>query len=117
MKFLISEIQKEKIFKIIQSLIDVELRKIKNESEHVPNDEFEFYHSESNEVEKIKVKEIVDSENGMKVYVDFYVNSNRMVFEYLLGEIIYRLRKVFPKILLIHDETIDERDFGPGIDW
>jgi hypothetical protein len=54
---------------------------------------------------------------GLKVYVDIYVNYPRINFEELLNEIEARISDHFPNVEIIENEIIDERKFGPGIDW
>ena len=67
-------------------------------------------------VDKIVVDRVV-AINKIKVYVNIYRNSNRNDFDNLRAEIQYKLEDWFPNIELYVENIIDDRKFGPGIDW
>ena len=115
MKYIITESQVESLIKPIQRAIDVSLDKIRENSEEWGMGEMDELH-EINAIDKIKIDRI-ESGKVLKVYVNIYINYSRHEFENTLNEIEYRLRKQFPKINFIENEIIDERTYGPGIDW
>jgi len=53
----------------------------------------------------------------IKVYIDIYKSQNRSDFDNIKDEIQYRLEDLLPNIELEINDIIDERKFGPGIDW
>lgn len=115
MKFLITETQKNRLYSIIQKLIDSTLNQIREESEDWGLGEMEeLYELES--VDKIVIDNIV-SVDGIKVYVDIYKNSPRYVFDNIRAEIQYRIQDIIPNIKIFINDIIDERTSGPGIDW
>lgn len=115
MKFLITETQKNRLYSIIQKLIDSTLNQIREESEDWGLGEMEeLYELES--VDKIVIDNIV-SVDGIKVYVDIYKNSPRYVFDNIRAEIQYRIQDIIPNIKIFINDIIDERTSGSGIDW
>jgi hypothetical protein len=115
MKYLITESQLKKLYNPIQRAIDITFQKIKEESEDWGMDDIDAI-SQVDSVDKIKISNI-DMSGGLKVYVDIYVNYPRINFEELLNEIEARISDHFPNVEIIENEIIDERKFGPGIDW
>jgi hypothetical protein len=115
MRFIITESQKKQIDEIIQDLINSELESIQIESEDWGMGEMDEIH-EVQSVDKIVVDRVVTI-NKIKVYVNIHKNSNRYDFDNLRAEIQYRLERWFPKIELYVEDIIDDRKFGPGIDW
>jgi hypothetical protein len=67
-------------------------------------------------VDRIVVDRVV-SFDKIKVYINIYKNSNRNDFNNLRGEIQYKLEDWLPNIELYIENIIDDREFGPGIDW
>ena len=115
MRFIITESQKKQIDEIIQELINSELESIQIESEDWGMGERdEIYEVQS--VDKIVVDRVTTI-NKIKVYVNIYKNSNRYDFDNLRAEIQYRLERWLPNIELYIEDIIDDRKFGPGIDW
>jgi divalent metal cation (Fe/Co/Zn/Cd) transporter len=115
MKYLITESQLKKLHNPIQRAIDIALKNIKEESEDWGMDAI----SEINQVQsvdKIKVSNIDISER-LEVYVDIYINNTTHYFDDLINEIEARISEHFPNVEVIENEVIDERKFGPGIDW
>jgi hypothetical protein len=100
---------------IIQDLINSELESIQIESEDWGMGEMDEI-DEVQSVDKIVVDRVVTI-NKIKVYVNIYKNSNRYDFDNLRAEIQYRLERWFPNIELYIEDIIDDREFGPGIDW
>ncbi len=101
--------------KIIQDLINSELESIQIESEDWGMGEMDEI-DEVQSVDKIVVDRVVTI-NKIKVYVNIYKNSNRYDFDNLRAEIQYRLERWLPNIELYIEDIIDDRKFGPGIDW
>jgi hypothetical protein len=100
---------------IIQELINSELESIQIESEDWGMGEMDEI-DEVQSVDKIVVDRVVTI-NKIKVYVNIYKNSNRYDFDNLRAEIQYRLERWLPNIELYIEDIIDDRKFGPGIDW
>jgi len=115
MRFIITESQKKQIDEIIQDLINSELESIQIESEDWGMGEMDEI-DEVQSVDRIVVDRVVTI-NKIKVYVNIYKNSNRYDFDNLRAEIQYRLERWFPNIELYIEDIIDDREFGPGIDW
>ena len=115
MKYVITESQSKSFQEMIQRLIDDTFETIKEESEDWGMDEMDAIH-EVQSVDKIVVDRVVTI-NKIKVYVNIYKNSNREDFDNLRDEIQYRLEDWFPNIELYIENIIDDRKFGPGIDW
>jgi hypothetical protein len=115
MRFIITESQKKQIDEIIQDLINSELESIQIESEDWGMGEMDEI-DEVQSVDKIVVDRVVTI-NKIKVYVNIHKNSNRYDFDNLRAEIQYRLERWFPNIELYIEDIIDDREFGPGIDW
>ena len=115
MKYIVTESQVNKLQDRIQELIDSTLDEIKEESDEWGMDEMDAIHEVSS-VNKIVVDRVI-TVSKLKVYIDIYKNSKREDFDNLRDEIQYRLEDWFPNIELYIDNIIDERTFGPGIDW
>jgi len=67
-------------------------------------------------VDKIKVTNVVTGEEPI-VYVDIYVNSQRRDFDNVIATVEYEVGKYLPNVRVVVDNIIDNRTFGPGIDW
>ena len=115
MKYIVTESQVKSLQPRIQKLIDSELDSIRTDSEDWGMDEMDAIH-EVQSVEKIVVDRVVTI-SKIKVYVNIYRNSNRNDFDNLRNEIQYKLEDWFPNIELYIEDIIDDRKFGPGIDW
>ena len=115
MRYIISESQSNKLVSSIQGLIDDTFETIKQESEDWGMGEMDELH-EIGAIDKIKIDRI-EKDKVLQVYVNIYLNYPRYDFENILNEIEYRIRQYIPKTNLIENEIIDDRKFGPGIDW
>lgn len=115
MRYIISESQSNKFVSSIQSKIDEIMRQIVEESEDWGMGEMDELH-EVQSVDKIVVDRVVPS-SKIEVYIDIYKNSKREDFDNLISEIDARMSDWFPNIELYIDNIIDNRKFGPGIDW
>jgi hypothetical protein len=115
MKYIVTESQVKSLQPRIQKLIDSELDSIRTDSEDWGMEEMDAIH-EVQSVDKIVVDRVV-AINKIKVYVNIYRNSNRNDFDNLRAEIQYKLEDWFPNIELYVENIIDDRKFGPGIDW
>jgi len=115
MKYVINQKQLEKTKNLIQQLIDSELDSLRTESEEWGMGEMDELH-EIQSIDKIKINYITLS-GKIKVYIDIYKSQNRSDFDNIRGEIQYRLEDLLPNIELYINDIIDERKFGPGIDW
>ena len=115
MKYIVTESQVKSLQPRIQKLIDSELDSIRTDSEDWGLEEMDAIH-EVQSVDKIVVDRVV-AINKIKVYVNIYRNSNRNDFDNLRAEIQYKLEDWFPNIELYVENIIDDRKFGPGIDW
>ena len=115
MKYIVTESQVKSLQPRIQKLIDSELDSIRTDSEDWGMEEMDAIH-EVQSVDKIVVDRVV-AINKIKVYVNIYKNSNRDDFDNLRAEIQYRLEDWIPNIELYIEDVIDDRKFGPGIDW
>ncbi len=115
MKIIISESQKNRLYSIIQTLINSEMNRIREDSEEWGLGEMD----ELDEVESVNKIEVVNivSVDGIKVYVDIYKNSQREDFQNIRGEIQYSIQDYIPNVKVFINDIIDERTFGPGIDW
>ncbi len=115
MKIIISESQKSRMYSIIQNLIDSELNKIREESENWGLGEMDEL-DEIQSIERIEVDNI-STVDGVKVYINIYKNSQRNDFQNTRGELQYYIQDIIPNIKIFINDIIDERTFGPGIDW
>ena len=89
----------------IQNLIDSELDNLREESMEWGLGEMDEY-EELSSVNKIVIDRIVPH-NGIKVYVDFYVNNEyREDFNNVRSEIQYRLSEWVPNIKIFFNEII-----------
>jgi hypothetical protein len=115
MRYIISESQSNKFVSSIQSKIDEIMRQVVEESEEWGMGEMDEI-DEVNSVNKIVVDNI-DRTNGLLVSVTIHKNSRRNDFDNLISEIEARMSDWIPNIELYVNEIIDDREFGPGIDW
>ncbi len=115
MKYIIDQKQLEKTKNLIQGLINSKLDSLREESEEWGMGEMDELH-EVQSIDKIKINYITLSDK-IKVYVDIYKSQNRSDFDNITEEIQYRIEDLLPNIELYINDVIDERKFGPGIDW
>ena len=99
----------------LQRIINNALQRLQNSTEEMGLGEMDEL-DEINSVDKVKITNFVKDEVPV-LYVDLYVNSNRDDFDNIRAEIQYRLEDLLPNIELYINDIIDERKFGPGIDW
>jgi len=115
MKFIITESQAKSLHNVIQGVINSTLDIIREESEDWGMGEMDEL-DEVSSVNKIVVNRVVKI-SKIKVYINIYKNSKREDFDNLRAEIQYRLEDWLPNIELYIENIIDDREFGPGIDW
>lgn len=115
MKFIITESQGKSIDNMIQRMIDSTLDIIKEESDDWGMGEMDEL-DEVSSVDKIVVN-YVDKTVFTVVSVTIYKNSKREDFDNLINEIEARMQDWIPNIELYIENIIDDRKFGPGIDW
>jgi hypothetical protein len=115
MKYVINQKQLEKTKNLIQGLINSKLDSLREESEEWGMGEMDELH-EVESVDKIEVVDVVMS-GKIKVLINIYRNQLRYDFDNITEEIEYRLEDLLPNVELEINDIIDERKFGPGIDW
>lgn len=115
MKFIITESQAKSLGKTIQRLINSTLDIIREESEDWGMGEMDEL-DEVSSVNKIVVNDVVKTD-GILVSVTIHKNSKREDFDNLIEEIGARASEWIPNIELFIENIIDDREFGPGIDW
>lgn len=115
MKFIITESQGKLIDNMIQRMIDSTLDIIKEESDDWGMGEMDEL-DEVSSVENIVVNNVVKTD-GILVSVTIHKNSKREDFDNLINEIEARMQDWIPNIELYIENIIDDRKFGPGIDW
>ena len=115
MKFIITESQAKSLHNVIQGMINSTLDIIREESEDWGMGEMDEL-DEVSSVNKIVVDRVVKI-SKIKVYINIYKNSKREDFDNLRAEIQYRLEDWLPNIELYIENIIDDREFGPRIDW
>ena len=115
MKYIIDQKQLEITKNLIQGLINSKLDSLREESEEWGLGEMDELH-EVESVDKIEVVDVVMS-GKIKVLINIYRTQLRDDFDNITEEIEYRLEDLLPNIELEINDVIDERKFGPGIDW
>jgi hypothetical protein len=115
MKYVIDQKQLEITKNLIQGLINSKLDSLREESEEWGLGEMDELH-EVQSVDKIEVVDVVMS-GKIKVLINIYRTQLRDDFDNITEEIEYRLEDLLPNIELEINDIIDERKFGPGIDW
>ena len=115
MKILISESQQEKMKSIIQDLIDGALNELREMSDDWGLGEMD----EIDELEAIDKIVVNDVHMGKPIVVDIdiYVNRNRYDFDNITAHVEDYVKSWFPGVEFSGYKIIDEREFGPGIDW
>lgn len=99
----------------IQMLVNQSLQYLKSLTDEMGLGEMDEL-EEIESVDEIKVTNVV-TDNEPIVYVDFYVNSQRRDFDNLILTIEYEVGKYLPNVRVVVDNIIDNRTFGPGIDF
>lgn len=121
MKYIISESQVKSLEVLIQGLIDSTLDTIRKESEEWGMGEMDEL-DEVNSVDKIVVnnvakKDYIHFTDGILVLLTVHKNSRREDFDNLIEEISARVSEWIPNVELYIEDIVDDRKFGPGIDW
>ena len=101
--------------KSLQKIIDRELESLRNSTEDMGLDALDEL-DEINSVDEIKILNFVKDSTSV-LHVDLYKNSNRKDFDNVIASIQYKIEKYIGDIEIIVDNIIDNRTFGPGIDW
>lgn len=115
MKYIITESQQNKLSNVFQRLINIELKKIEDESMDWGLGEMEYI-DEVQSIDRIEVDRVV-AIDGLKVYVKIYSYGVRYDFNFIRSEIQWRVEKVIPNVKIFIDDIINVNEFGPGIDW
>ena len=115
MKYIVTESQVKTLQDQIQGLIDSTLDTIRKESEEWGMGEMDEL-DEVSSVDKIVVN-YVDKTVFIMVSVTVHKNSKREDFDNLITEIEARMEDWIPNIELYIENIVDDRKFGPGINW
>jgi hypothetical protein len=115
MKYIITESQKNKLSNIFQRLINIEMKKIVDDSMDWGLGEMEYI-DEVHSVDRIEVDRVV-AVDGLKVYVKIYCYGERYDFDFIRSEIQWGIEKVIPNVKIFIEDTINVNEFGPGIDY
>jgi hypothetical protein len=104
MKFIISENKVESLKQIAQYLIDNELNnlRIMSDEEWGMGEMDEI--SEVSSIDKIIVDKL-DMSDGVNVYIDMYVLTDREEFDLVIGAVEYSLEQWFPNVT-VHTNII-----------
>ena len=106
----------QRLIDSIQLLINQFLDDLKIESEDWGLGEMDYLR-ELEDIKDIKVS-YIDDNDGLLVYVDIYTYNVRYDFYLILEEISGRLDEWFSGIeIKVNEILINQKDFGPGIDW
>jgi hypothetical protein len=111
----ITEVDNDKLKNFIQKRIDNTLTELREESEDWGLGEMDGI-DELNSIEKIEIDRVVDF-TRLEIYVNIFVNSPRRDFDNVMSTINYEIQRYIPNSFVQVDDIIDNRTFGPGIDW
>jgi hypothetical protein len=105
----------ESMVDYIQKYINDSLNDMRVESEGFGLGEMD----ELDEIESIDDIKIVRTETDPTpiVFVDIHVNSNRKDFDNVLTTLSYDIGNLLPGVNVVLNDIVDNRTFGPGIDW
>jgi vacuolar-type H+-ATPase subunit D/Vma8 len=115
MKYIVTESQVKSLKQKIQSKIDDIMNDIREESDEWGMGEMDEL-DEVSSVDNIVVNH-VDKTVFMRVSVTIHKNSKRQDFDNTINEIEARMQDWIPNIELYIEDIIDDRKFGPGINW
>jgi len=115
MKYIVTESQVKSLKQKVQSKVDDIMNDIREESDEWGMGEMDEL-DEVSSVDNIVVNS-VDKTVFMRVSVTIHKNSKRQDFDNLINEIEVRMQDWIPNIELYIEDIIDDRKFGPGIDW
>lgn len=103
MKIIITETQDEKLTKLLERLINSELKYLRIDGGELDWDAQDALAI----VDNIKVHHIHKDSKGLNVWVDIYVVDNMDEdYDFLTSEIQYLLRKSFPIVKIFTNEVI-----------
>ena len=107
---------KQKLISKVQTIINDSLDEIRAESEDWGLGEMDEL-DEINAIDSIVVKDVFKQNNKFRIPVTLHKNSQRYDFDNVFGVINYNVQKVLGKSFVFIDDVVDNRTFGPGIDW
>ena len=111
----INEGKDDALKKSIQKMIDNTITELREESEDWGLGEMDEL-DELNSIERIEIDRVVDF-TRMVIYVNIFVNSQRRDFDNVMSTINYQIQRYIPNSFVQVDDIIDNRTFGPGIDF
>ena len=107
---------KQRLISKVQKIINDSLDEIRAESEWWGLGEMDEL-DEINAIDSIVVNDVVKQNNKFRIPVTLHKNSQRYDFDNVFGVINYNVQKVLGKSFVVIDDVVDDRTFGPGIDW
>ena len=107
---------KQRLISKVQKIINDSLDEIRAESEWWGLGEMDEL-DEINAIDSIVVNDVVKQNNKFRIPVTLHKNSQRYDFDNVFGVINYNVQKVLGKSFVFIDDVVDNRTFGPGIDW
>ena len=99
----------------LQKLIDDTISELREESQDWGLGEMDYVDA-LDSIEKIEIDRIIRF-TRMVIYVNIFVNSPRRDFDNVMSTINYEIQRYIPNSFVQVDDIIDNRTFGPGIDW
>lgn len=99
----------------IQSIIDNSLEELRDSTSEMGLGEMDEL-DEIESVDEMKVTNFTKDDIPI-IYVDLYVNTKRRNFDNIIANMEYDVNRYIPKSKIILNNIIDNRTFGPGIDW
>ncbi len=111
----VNEGKDDALKKAIQKMIDNTITELREESEDWGLGEMDEL-DELNSIERIEIDRVVDF-TRMVIYVNIFVNSQRRDFDNVMSTINYQIQRYIPNSFVQVDDIIDNRTFGPGIDF